>query len=143
MATLTNLVAAQIKSNVTGMAFVGDAADLASIKREAMKFPSAFVVPLAERGGANELSSGGVEQSRDPRIGVVYAVRNIKANKGAEALSDIELLRDAVDAVLFGWSPTTAHDPMLFANGKMLSMDNGVMFWQDEYTTSYLRRKHV
>lgn len=143
MATLTELAATQIKDHVTGMAFVGGAADLASIKREQMKFPSAFVVPLAERGGGNELATGGIEQSRDARIGVVYAVRNIKSNKGAEALSDIELLRVAVDDVLFGWSPTAAHDPMLFSAGKMLSMDNGVMFWQDEYTTSYLRRKNV
>lgn len=138
--TLTQLIAAHLAASVTSLAAVGDAADLAAIKRETMKYPSAYVVPLADKGGPNDLDTGLVEQRREPRIGVVMVVRNVRATKGATALSDVETLRQAIDDALLGWSPEAKYDPMLFASGKLLSMENGVMFWQDEYTTAYLRR---
>lgn len=138
--TLTETVAQRISDTVDGLGMVGNAADFASIGRETLKYPAAFVVPLAERGGPSEFAAGVTAQRREPRVGVILVVRNVRAAKGAAALADIEPLRGLVDAQLFGWQPTADHEPLLLASGKILSMQNGVLWWQDEYVTAFERR---
>lgn len=138
--SLTQLVAARLKLKVSGLGMVGDAADLASIRRETLQFPAAFVVLLADKGGQNGLNSGNsVSQRREQRLGVVLAVRNIRSGQGADALHEIDALRQQVDAALIGWQPGTGdtYDPVLFSAGKLLDMSNGEMWWQDEYLTAY------
>lgn len=135
--TLTQKVAERLRVSVGNLGMVGDAADFNSIRRETMKFPAAFVVPLGDRGGPNGLTGNAVSQRREPRFGVVLAVRNVRATRGASALLDVEQLRADVDAALIGWQPADKYDPVLYASGNLLSMENGELWWQDEYLTAY------
>ena len=136
---LAALVAARLAATAGVPGTVGDAADLSSARGGTLTFPAAFVIPLAEAAGPNALGAGAVEQRRTVRVGVVLAVRNLRA-RGGEALQGIEALRGAVDAALLGWPPADRYDPLLFGSGKLVSMEDGVMWWQDEYLTAYLSR---
>lgn len=137
---LSDLVLARIAAQVSGLGSTGIAANLAAIHAGTVKFPVVFVVPKNRRGNGNRYLTGAVAQKREVRIQVVMAVRNIGGAAGSKAIADIEQLCDLVDAALFGWSPSTAHDPLLLESGQMVEMTDGVCWWIDEYVTAFDRR---
>jgi hypothetical protein len=49
-------------------------------------------------------------------------------------------LRVKVDAALFGWEPAAIYDPLLFVRGGLIELKDGVLWWQDEYSTQTDKR---
>jgi len=138
---LRDLIIARLKAQVSGLRKVGTAADLAGAQADTQnQFPCAFVLVLAEQGGAPRYMSGLTAQKRTPRIAVVLAVKNVRDMIGNASGGDMELLRQQTDAALFGWMPDGDHAPLIFASGKLMGLLGGELWWQDEYTTEFDRR---
>ncbi len=109
---------------------VSIALDLSQINRETC--PSLFLMPLdddaTERGQPQRIYTG---------IGLVFAVRNLSDGRGAAGLADLSPLRRAVYSTLFGYRPAECLDPFHFRRGRLLHISDGVIWWQDEYQTSF------
>lgn len=141
---LRDLIITRLKDQVISLRKIGKAADLASAMQDGSnQFPRAYVLPNAEQGGQPRLMTGAVAQRRTPRIGIVLVVKNVRDMVGDAAGSDMEALRLLTDEALFGWKPDDAHSALMFAGGRLLNISNGEVWWQDDYTTDYDRRKNV
>jgi len=137
---LRDLIIARLQTQCPSLKRVSTAADLASAKTDAKQFPCAYVLTLAEQGGAARYMTGLVAQQRNVRIGVVLAVRNVRDATGAAASADMEVVRVETDAALFGYRADEAHEVLVFSQGKLLALIDGEIWWQDEYTTEFDRR---
>jgi len=138
---LIDLVIARLKSQVPNLKKVGTAADLGLAKGDASnQYPRAYVMVVAEHGSQNRYMTGAVAQERQVHLAVVLVARNVRDAAGAAAGADMEVLRQVTDAALFGWTPTEVHQPLVFSTGKLLTLLDGELWWQDEYATAYDRR---
>ena len=99
--------------------------------------PAAYVLPLQEHPGANELACA-VAQLVTASFGIALATTNVADAKGCNALIDIGALRKSVRQALLGWVPAGAQFPMEFGGGALLGFKNGVLWWQDIYVTQYI-----
>lgn len=127
--------------SVTALKKVSGAADFASASIDLKgKLPAAYVLPLNDKAGRNEMANA-VMQKVDVRFGVVLAVQNLRDALGKNAQSDLDPIRKAVIAALLGWQPDTDHEPVLYGSGRLLQMADGVLWWQLEFVTAYYERK--
>lgn len=136
-------LAAALRAGVPELIEVGTARDLGRVKAEAIRWPSAWVVPLAEEAGPNRyLTCHLTDQEVRARFGVVLAVRDIGDRTGARALTGIETIRPQVLLALGRHRPAGASAPCLHAGGRLVSGigEDGSMIWQDDFTVTIDRR---
>ena len=136
-------VADHLRDAVPAFASVALARDLSTVKRETIRWPSAWIVQLAETAGENRYASDDmIEQPVTGRIGVIMAVRDIADRTGAQAGTDLKPLRAAVMLALGRFIPDEADQAFRFSRGQLISgVDaQGGLFWQDEYTLRFDRR---
>ena len=136
-------VADYLRSTVPAFVSVGLARDLATVRRETIRWPSAWVIQLAETAGDNRYASDDmIEQPVTARIAVIMAVRDIADRAGARAATDLQPLREAVMLGLGRFIPQDADQAFRFSRGQLVSgVDaQGGMFWQDEFTLRFDRR---
>jgi hypothetical protein len=123
------------------LAVINGAADLASAKIDASNaYPSAWVIPLAESGGPNMSATQFVMQRVGMRFGVLFAIRNRRDARSQANLNDLNPIRKAVMANLIGWLPPGADDLVSFSGGKLLRIQDGILWWQDEFLTAFYLR---
>jgi hypothetical protein len=134
-------VIARIRDQVPALKRVAGAADFAAAAPDAKQLPAAFVVALSDRAGPNRLAVQATEQLMDARFGVIVAAQNLRDPRGEQAAVELRALRAAVAGALLGWTPDgETLEPIEFAAGRMLQLDNLVLWWQDDYTTRLLLR---
>ncbi len=132
-----------LRSEVPAFVSVGFARDLAAIRRDTIRWPSAWVLNMAEVAGENRYHSDAeIEQPVTARIGIIMAVRDISDRTGAQARTDLTPLRAAVLLGLGRFVPPDADQAFRFSRGQLVSgVDaHGGMFWQDEFTLRFDRR---
>lgn len=128
---------------VPAFVFVGQARDLAVIKPNTVRYPSAWAVLLAETAEANRYhSDDAIEQPVTARVGVIMAIRDIADRTGTRASDDLRAIREAVLLAMGRLIPTGADQSFRFSRGQLLSgVDaRGGLFWQDEFTLRFDRR---
>ena len=130
-------ITAQLKTVSALNRIDGAAAFEAAAEAKPSAVPAAFVLPLQEQAGANELGCA-VAQLVTVSFGIALAITNRADAKGCNALLDIGALRKSVRQALLGWVPEGAQFPMEFGGGALLGFKNGVLWWQDIYVTQYL-----
>lgn len=134
-------IRAHIKASVPALRDVKDGAALAALNQSTtLTFPVAFVFIIGETGVDDYGMVGSVGQRRMQRVAVVLAVRNVRDATRGDIKADMEALRAQVDAALFGWQLSAAHEPMFFKRGAMLELKDATLWWQDEYQTAFQRR---
>ena len=132
-----------LRGAVPAFAAVSLARDLNTVKRETIRWPSAWIVQLAEVAGDNRYASDDmIEQPITARIGVIMAVRDIADRTGARAGTDLKPLREAVMLGLGRFIPDGADQAFRFSRGQLISGIDamGGLFWQDEFTLRFDRR---
>lgn len=103
--------------------------------------PAAFVLPLAESPvGSEQGYFNAMDQEVQAVAGVLIAVRSLQDATGEAVLDVLKPYRDAVGAALFGWAPNTECSELVFAGGQLIGFNNGVVWWQDEYATTFHKR---
>lgn len=134
------LIITRLKSQVPALKVVAGAADFAAAAPEARILPAAWVIELANRPQPNSLASMAVSQANEIRFGVILAVQNLRDATGEKAHTDMRTLRQSVMTALLGWEPDPDYDVLEYGGGRLIQLDNLVLWWQDEYITSILER---
>lgn len=115
---------------------IGTAFDLAGLDGRALpQAPCCFVLPLSETAQPNRLAMNDFDQELSVRVGLVIVVRRLNSSTGAGAESALDSARDAARRALLGWMPASADTPMEFVQGRLLKLQDGLVWWQDEYLT--------
>jgi hypothetical protein len=129
----------RIRDQAAAFKKVGLAADLAAARRELKQEPAAFVIPVLDRSGQNELANG-VSQYVLQRFGVVIAVQNLRDQAAIAAQEELAPLRLALITALLGWAPDEERDPCTYGGGRLVGLTDRVLWWQDNFDTSYYVR---
>lgn len=140
------LVRDRLASTVPGFVMVGLARDLATAQQQTIRWPSAWVVLLAEQAGeARYFGTDTIEQAITARVGIIMAIRDIADRTGAQASQSLKPMREAVLLSLGRFVPEAEGQAFRFANGNLQSgIDpKGGMFWQDNYTLRFDRRIQI
>lgn len=144
---------AQVRARLDGQAkpplrLVRGAAELALIAREPpprANLPVAYVLPIRLSAGPNRLATLATSQ----RVAFRFAVQLVA---GAEAQRDGQAAADAIEPVsvavrraLVGWQPADEADmsvqgPCLYGGGRITGLDDGLLFWADEFEFPYDQR---
>ncbi len=140
------LVRDRLRASVPAFVAVGLARDLGAVRRETLRYPSAFVVLLGEQAGeARYACEDLIEQVITARVGVVLAVRDIADRSGTRAAEGLQDIREAVLLSLCRFIPEPGGQAFRFAKGALQSgIDSqGGLFWQDEFTLRFDRRIQI
>lgn len=139
---LLNPIADRLKDQVSAFRNnVGGAVDFAAAEGNLKSVPAAFVLPLMDKAGQNNLACGGVEQRVVERFGVALVVNNTSDARGNAAHTDLEPLRRAVIDALLNWQPSAEYDPCEYGGGRILKLNGKDLWWQLDFTTAYFERK--
>jgi hypothetical protein len=123
----------RLRTKCTGFKFIGGAMDLGESTLQAVNFPAAFVVPLVESAGPNQML-GTHDQQVSQTWGVVICIKNIRTT-ALDQSAALHTLRASVRDALTGWTPTPDTEaPFDFASGQLLDAEGGSLLWQDDYT---------
>ena len=133
------LIITRVDGQVTAFLTVQGSADFAASAAGLVTPPAAFVLPLADRPSENDAVSI-VSQQDVIRFGVAIAVKNLRDPRGQKANVDLRTLRISVMTALLGWSPASEYDPCEYGGGRLLQLDDQVLWWQDDYVTGLLLR---
>jgi len=134
------LVIARLADQVPALKKVAGAADFAAVVPDLKQTPAAYVIELTNRAEPNSLASMAVSQQNTVLFGVILAVQNLRDATGEKAGTDMGALRSAVMTALIGWEPDPDYDVLEYSGGRLLSLDNLVLWWQDDYFTRILER---
>jgi hypothetical protein len=134
------LVIARLSDQVPALIKVSGAADFAACKPDLRQVPAAFVVPLTERPGDNSLLNG-VSQRVTCAFGVIIAVQNLRDVRGQMAQQGLREIRLAMLDAVLGWQPASDYNVCQFGGGRVLQMNDQVLWWQDDYYTQLTYRR--
>jgi hypothetical protein len=73
-------------------------------------------------------------------VALIFVVRNLSDATGAAAAADLDGLRRAARAQMYGWAAAPEFDPFERGNGHLLAFRDGHVWWQDLFITSYYDR---
>lgn len=136
-------VADHLKEAVPAFVEVGLARDLAAVRPNTVRWPSGWVILLAETAEATRYACDDlIEQPVTARVAIIMAVRDIADRTGTRASEDLQSIRAAVLLGMGRLIPDGADQSFRFSRGQLLSGVNaqGGMFWQDEFTLRFDRR---
>jgi hypothetical protein len=101
-------------------------------------YPSAYVLPLAERMVEDTLSLS--LRVYEARFGIEIMARNVaQAATGGDAGIDLEAVREEILAALVGYAPGNGYTSVVHVSGRLLSFEAGLAVWRDEFTVLFPR----
>lgn len=133
-------IATRLQSQVSALKKVGMAAEFDAARKDARPVPpAAFVLPLRETAGRNELENA-ISQRVGVQFAVVYCTQNLRDSRGGQANEDIDAVRAAGKTALLGWQPDADHDPCEYVGGELLGLQGPLVWWQDVFATAFYLR---
>lgn len=126
----------RVKALQTAFVSVEIGAAFAVAVEQTRAYPSAWVVPMREATQPNRLGANRTRQKITATVALVYAVRGVTGAAGGAAL-DIMALRIPVRDGLIGWKHPDAIGQTEFAGGGVVTIADGVMWWQDNFTADF------
>lgn len=127
----------------TDLIEIGTARDFSAARAGAIRFPSAWIIPLSENSGRQIYEScGPLEQRVRFGFGAVLAMRDIAHRTSSQGLTEAEVVREQVMQVLARFKHPGADDVCIPQRGRLVSGlgKDGSMFWQDDYQIEFHRR---
>jgi len=110
-----------------------------------LRTPTAYVILLGEVAGENEMQTI-THQHLVSTVGVVLAIgntRNPRGVLGAGDKSNLYTVRKAIRDSLLNFDMDTqneVYDPPEYLRGRLVQVQDGVLWWQEEYRTGYYIR---
>ena len=135
-------IAAALRSAKPDLVTVGTAGSFGALTRETIRWPSAYLIPLAETPSPNRYENCNLLSQRVlARFGVLWAVRDIGDRAGSIANGDIRAVRLAGMVAVCQIQPVDAETACEPVSGKLVSTvdRNGQMIWQDDFTVTLNR----
>jgi len=129
-----SVLIAKIKADCPLLELVGGSPDFSTAESTLKtKMPAAFVVPLAAQASPNTSATMLVSQKITQQFGVILAVKNLRDATGEKAIADLYTLRQQLLSKLVGWIPPGGVSGMEFGGGRVLDMNDQVLWWQDDF----------
>lgn len=135
-----DLVVARLQAQVVALRKVAGAADFAAAQADLRQSPAAFVIETSNRAAPSRTGTEVVSQDTEIRFGVILAAQNLRDPRGGNAKTAMNALRETVLGALLGWKPEADYDPCEYSTGRLLLMNDHVLWWQDEFVTRTLLR---
>ena len=112
-------------------------------KGTAPKSGAAFVIPFREQGNEPEVISGGYRQHVEATLLVAVVLRKAADARGSGRLTEVDAVRDALEAALAGWTPDpAAHRPLALVGTEPSPQANGVTWYVQTWATDrWIERK--
>ncbi len=133
-------IVSRLQSQVTTLKKVGMAAEFDAARKDVRPVPpAAFVLPLRESAGRNELENA-ISQRVTAQFAVVYCAQNLRDARGGQAHEDLDAVRAAGKTALLGWQPDVDHDPCEYVGGELLGLQGPFVWWQDVFVTAFYMR---
>jgi len=134
------LIVTRLKEQVPALKQVEESTDRDSaIDSLKAVVPAAHVLPMRDAAGVNTLMNA-VNQQITARFGVLLATRNVRDTRGVAAQGTLRPVRSAVADALLNWAPGEAYTPCQYGGGQILLLGDGVLWWLDEYRTTFEMR---
>ncbi len=118
---------------------VAGAADLANILAGRVSAPGCYIYRHQVRADANQLDDG-VLQRVGEVYGVVIVVRNVRDARHGDSSDLSEAYGDVVRGLLLGWQPTASVDDFEYRGGRLVRLQYGYHYWQDDWSTARIIR---
>ena len=137
-------IVSRLRSKAVALRAVGGAVDLATAQaRGFTTCPAAFVLAAKDRPDPNAFASGFVQQTVPTDFAVLLAVKCLVDTTGEKALDVLEPVRESVRQALLGWVPDDADVHCEFAGGEVVGFADGVLLWNDVFSTQYTIRSNA
>lgn len=133
--TIRQAVEDRLREQLTALREVAGAASLDAVLSGRVSAPAAYVFREAQQASPNE-GANYISQRIGVRLGVVLVVRNVADPRQGDSSDEAEALAEQVRDALLGWAPADEAEPLEYAGGRLVSMQNGFYFWMDSYTTA-------
>jgi len=133
--TLRQSVETRLREQLPDLREVAGAASLDAVLGGRVSAPAAYVFREAQQASPNE-GANFITQRIGVRLGVVLVVRNVRDPRQGDSSDEAEALSLQVRDALYGWAPAAEAEPLEYAGGRLVSMQNGFYFWMDSYTTA-------
>lgn len=117
-------------------------AELEGLETEPLAKPVAFVYPVSEAPGPNVIGQG-VRQEVRVTFGVLTGVRNLQGGprRFEAGYWLLATPRAELEAALINWQPASADDVCIYGGGRLLNIDQGTLWWVDEFVTATTIRR--
>ncbi len=145
MSTLRKQLKERIAQSSLGLslAMVGGAANLAEVLEGAAQgqaLPALFVWCQECKTQANELVNAHSQRITET-LAIAIIVNNNSMGEQGDSSDDAEAIRVALRTLIAGWIPDPAIEAFEYRGGKMITLENGIYYWIENYATSYYIRK--
>ena len=124
----------RLRAQCPGFKFIGGALDLNESTLLATTYPAAFVLPMGEHAEANQMT-GRHTQLLHQSWGVILTLKAVRTSANDQS-AELQTLRAQIRSALMGWTPDADTAPLEFATGQLISLESGLLLWQDDFTTS-------
>ena len=104
------------------------------------ELPAAAVLAGGERGKPSPGGSGRHRQKIDELLRIVLVVQSKTGRYEAADDAAFDVLKAAVRGLIVGWQPPPDGDPFDFVSGKIVTLKNHLLFWEEVYRTSFQYR---
>lgn len=132
----------RIKNLVPDLQLVGIWEDITKLMedsaRQIYRFPAALVIPNADRTTGGNTVNPYVSQIVTASWGVMIGVRSYRDQSGTDAGDTLRGLREKIMEALLGWQQETTQ--ITYAGGRVMSLGDGMLWWQDNFEHNYLVR---
>ena len=147
MSTLRQQIQAHIEDHAGAFSAAGlepfrevaGAADLANILAGRVSAPGCYVYRHQVRAGTNQLDDG-VLQRVDEIYGIVIVTRNVRDPRHGDSSDLAEAYGTVVRHLLLGWQPAAQIDDFEYRGGRLVSLQHGYHYWQDDWATARIIR---
>ncbi|OCJ64011.1 hypothetical protein A6U96_09420 [Agrobacterium tumefaciens] len=133
-------ILARLLENETPFAIAGGAAELADVKDRPVNLPAVYVYISHEKSAPNEHVNI-LRQRTAFDVAVVIVTENLSRGDNGAARADIEALKSFVRGQLLGFLPAGASDPLEHVEGEIQQALNGVVWFEDVFTSAYYQEK--
>ena len=128
------IIQALKENKALGLKQVMEVADIAETTK-AIQTPSALLAYVGDQALTTN-ALGPTRQQLTRRVAIVLAVASINEQHGSNASVVMEDLRAKVRTHVLGIKLEEPHTPLQYDQGRLMEFQNGVLIWQDEYTTT-------
>lgn len=135
MTSLREAVENRLRDRLPDLREVAGAASIDAVLAGRVATPAVYVFREAQPAGANS-GANFISQRVGQKLGVLLAVRNVRDPRQGDSSDEAEALSLLVRDAIFGWAPAEHAEPLEYAGGRLVSMQNGFLFWLDSYTTA-------
>ncbi|MCZ7933524.1 hypothetical protein O9X90_14490 [Agrobacterium leguminum] len=137
---MIDTIIARLLENDTPFAIAGGAAELADVKDRPVNLPAVYVYISHEKSAPNERINTLLQRTAFD-VAIVIVTENLSQGDNAAARGDIEALKTFVRGQLLGFLPAGATDPMEHVEGEIQQALNGVVWFEDVFTSAYYQEK--